>query len=345
MRRTLALCAAAAVLRAAPAAADPMDLNLERLGAPAASVWSTVASRVCAASPGSPACALTAADAATLASESSIRYRHLVLQLGLGLTSFTLTEPTTTGMIGFNVGMEGAVAQVKHADGNWTQPSASISPPVSAWPVRGQQPTWLRLGALHVQKPMPYGFELGGRMIYVNQSQMAAMQLELRWVAVERWGSWPDLAVRAAFTRLFGQRDLELNVVDVDASVGKRFGVGGTLALMPYAAFRASMIGAKTLPIAFGPTTGTCASSTCYPDVRTPAEAVATTVPFPDVKFFDHLVWRASLGARLQSGAFTLGVETTYQPSKSLGAAENGQLAATTLPASFAAAFRLGFDF
>ena len=51
MRRPLAICAAALLLRASPAAADPMDLNLERLGAPSAGIWTTLASRTGQARP------------------------------------------------------------------------------------------------------------------------------------------------------------------------------------------------------------------------------------------------------------------------------------------------------
>jgi len=329
MRRTLALCAAAVLLRAAPAAADPNDLDLERLGAPSSAVWTAIAQRL----------GVALADPERLARESQQRYRLTAMQLGLALSSALLEAPTTGGPLTFDVALEGGYAQVKHDEAG--RLAAPFGPEVESWPVRGPRPDALRLPAFHVRKPLPFSLELGGRFVYVDQSQMGAAQAELRWVVNENWWVLPDFALRFAYTRLFGQRDLDLHVVDLDAVVGKRFGTGGSTRLTPYGAVRMSMVGARTTPVDFAPTAGCVAG--CYPDRRTPAEVQETSAPFPDMRFRDHRVLRYALGLELDAASFRLGLEGGFQASTRLAARSN--LAAVSLPSSWSGAFRLGLHF
>jgi hypothetical protein len=342
MRRSLApLAVAAAMLRAAPAAADPMDLNLERLGAPAGSIWLAIHQQ-CTASGKCAGVTLSAGEAANLARESQQRYRTLAMQLGLGLTAFVLDDPTTGGAVGFEIGLEAGQTAIRHPQAGAAP--APFGPAFSVWPVRGDDPPALRTYALHVQKGLPYSFDLGGRLIYVDQSQMMAVQAELRWAINESYGpAWmPDAALRGAYTRLLGQRDLTLGVIDLDAVVGKRFGVGGSVRITPYGAVRFTMVSAQTTPIDFGPTSGTCQNSSCFPDTRAPAEALATTAPFADVKFAHHRIFRYAVGSKLNAGRFTLALELTYYPGKRL--AGRDQLAEVLLPDSVGGALRLGLD-
>ncbi len=340
MRRSLAPLAIAALLRAAPAAADPMDLNLERLGAPSASLWQEI-NRQCLLSGKCVGVRLTPTQAARLARESQQRFRTLAMQLGLGLTAFLLDDPTTGGAVGFEVGLEAGQTAIRHPQAGAV--AAPFGPPLSAWPVRGDDPSTLRTFALHVQKGLPYSFELGGRLIYVDQSQMAAAQAEVRWALNENYfkSYIPDIALRGAYTRLLGQRDLTLGVIDVDAVVGKRFGVGGSVRLTPYGAVRFTMVSAQTTPIDFGPTAGTCTGS-CFPDTRPPADALGTTAPFADVKFADHRIFRYALGGKLNAGRFTMALELSYYPGKKLAGSD--QLAEVLLPDSLGGAVRLGLD-
>ncbi len=331
--RRLALLAAAVLLRAAPAAADPLDVNIWQLGAPSAGVWQNLAAYA-----GTP---ITQAQAQQLAGESVARYRLLALQLGLGLTSFMLEDPTSGGRLGFAVGLEGAVAQIKHETASTSGPTAPI---LNAWPVRGPQATSLRMSAFHVQKPLPYGVELGGRLIYVDRSQMTAGQVEIRWVVNENWSFLPDFALRGAVTRLIGQRDLELSVIDADAVVGKRFGLLGTLRVTPYGAVRVSAVAARTTPVDFGPTAYTCATSNCFPDTRPPGTALGTIAPFPDMKFRDNRIVRWTLGTKLQASALTLVAEGIFQDIKTFAERDPG-VSLVKLPRSYGGSLRLGFDF
>lgn len=342
MRRSLALFAVAAVLRAAPAAADPMDLDLERLGAPAAPVWLAVNAE-CQASGRCPGVNLTAGEAANLARESQQRFRTLAMQLGLGLTSFLLDDPTTGGPVGFEIGIEAGQTAIRHRQTGAA--AAPFGPSFSTWPVRGDDPSALRTLAMHVQKGLPYSFEVGGRIIYVDRSRMAAAQAEVRWAINENYSRHyvPDVALRFAYTRLLGQRDLTLGVLDFDAVAGKRFGVGGSVRLTPYGAIRLSMVSAQTTPIGFG-SSAACpaAQDGCFPDARTPGQVLATTVPFADVKYAAHRIVRYAVGGKLNAGRFALALELSYYPAKTFGDRE--QLAAVRLPDSLGGALRLGLD-
>lgn len=345
MRRILALFAAAVSLRAAPAAADPMDLNLERLGSPSIPVWLAIDAQ-CRAGGGCLGPPLSASEASLLALESSQRYRLLALHLGLGLTSFVLDDATTGGFAGFGVSLDTGATAIRHPmDAVAAAPPPDLSPPLTVWPVRGEDPSRLWVSSLRVQKSLPFSFLVGGRLIYVNQSQMAAAQAEIKWAIQESYvPPWlPDFALRGAFTHLYGQRDLRLEVIDVDAIVSRRFAVAGAGRLAPYGVLRVSWVGAGTRPIDFAPTAG-CVPGTCpYPDQRTPAEVIATIAPFPEMKFRDNRIVRWALGVKLGSGPLTAAAELSYQPGKTFGA--RGKLGAVALPDALGGSFRAGFDF
>jgi hypothetical protein len=217
MRRQLALLVAAASLRAAPALAEPLDISLERLGAP------------------------NAADP-QLAAEARRRFALLSSEVGLALSSMLLTPAETVGHSGFEFGLDFGFAPVHPKD----YTSAATSP------FRGQAPGGLRLPSLHVRKALPFSFEIGGRAIYFDQSTMVATQLELKWALNEGIGDLPDVALRGALTHLFGQRDWDLSTAELDLMVGKRFGIGGVLSLAPYGALRFTWLDASSGFIHFG---------------------------------------------------------------------------------------------
>jgi hypothetical protein len=340
MRRTLAFCAAAIALRALPAAAQPMELELNRLGSPSQSVWQNILSQ-CQAAGHCPG--VTSVAAGQLSFESQQRYRALVMQLALGLTAPVLEDATTGGLAGWDASAEMGGAEIRHSDARAT--AAPFGPALRAWPVRGDNPNSLRTFGLHVQKGGPASTVIGARLLYVDQSMMFAGQIEGRWAINENdFSSYvPDVAVRGAYTRLFGARNLDLHVVDVDLIVSKRFGLWGLLRTAPYAVVRYSMVKAHTALIDFGPTSGTCATTTCYPDTRTPAQVLATSAAFPDMNFGDNATVRYALGAKVNSGKLALAAEMTYYPGKKLP--DTGQIAAVLLPDAIGYSLRLGGDF
>jgi hypothetical protein len=335
MRRSLGVVALVLAVRATPALADPLDLDLEKLGAPTAGVWQAVAGR--------QSVALSDADAARLAVESKQRYALLATQLGLALSSSVLAPASTTGQLGYAVDLEVAYAEV---DGKPVgQGLPGLFAPQGPFPVRSAAPSAIVMPALHVRKSLPMSFELGGRAIYLNQTQLMAAQGEAKWALNEAYGYFPDFAVRGALTHLFGQRDLDLTTADLDLLLSRRFGVAGVMNLTPYGAVRFTWIGAATDAVDFGPI---IPGTVPFPDARTPAQLTATQARFPELKMGDHLFTRYTLGLRLVTKAISLAVEGSYFAGKSFsGPASPGdaELPAFTVPSQLAIAAKAGLEF
>jgi len=325
MRRSLALAAiAASALRAAPARGEPLDMSLLRLGIPSAEA-------ICALASG-PGCAPGAADYLAAAAARQ-RFAVLATQLGLALDSFILAPANTIGHSGFEFAFEAGYAPASFDQALFA----------GASPFRSSPPGSFVLPAFHVRKALPYSFEVGGRAIYLNQSTHFATQIEAKWAVNEGIEYAPDVAVRAAVTRLFGVRDLDLGVYSLDAMVGKRFGVGGVLSLTPYGAVRFSWLWAKSGSIQYGDPAPPAPPAP-------PGDVLATAGSFPELSAAGHRFTRFTLGVRMIAAALTLSLEGTYTLGRTFDGQPPDQLGATgyptfEVPAAFAAAGSFGFSF
>jgi hypothetical protein len=300
MRRPLALLATALSLAALPArAGEPLDLELSGLGAPRASFY--------------------ASNGAAQAADARVRFARLATDLALGLSSSLLEPASTTGADGWDVAFEAANTPV----------STSSSP----WPTRGTQPTSLVTPSVHLRKAFPYSVELGGRLVYLSRSQLYASQLSLKWAFLEGFARLPDVAVRAAYTRMDGQRDLALATTEVDLLVSHRFGVNAIVSLTPYLGLRYAKMRAATRALQWKAYDGT-----------TPSVADSSAA-FPTL---DTGLFRTTLGGRMTAYALSLAAELTY-----FGGVTGGGSSSTDenayprhkVPSSLAAALRLGFEF
>lgn len=328
MRRPLAILAAIIALAAGPAAAgEPLDLDLGRLGPPSPGVWE-------AALCGTTCTPAQQADAALMAGDARVRFARLATDLALGLTS-TLAQPaSTTGHSGFQMGME--TGYVSLATRSIGQATASFDEATwhgvrPYWPSRGAAPSALLTPSIHVRKGLPYSVELGGRFTYLAQSTLFAAQLEGKWAFVEGWTYAPDAAVRVAWTRLMGQRDLSLGATELDLIVSKRFGASAVASLTPYLAARYTRVSASTKTLAYG--------------VVTPATPAGTvTAAFPDV---GASLYRTTGGVRLTTYAVAMALELTWYGGGTFGkaGAGAGDYPSYYVPASLSGAFGFGFEF
>ena len=170
--------------------------------------------------------------------------------MALALSSAVLHPASTTGHSGFSVDLEVATMAV-HSD-----PIGSAPPPGftnRVWPTESTQPTQLYMPSVHVRKALPFSLEFGGRIIYLSESSYFAAQGEAKWALNEGFEYVPDLAVRFAYTRLFGQKDWNLGAADVDFLVSKRWGVSGVTSFTPYLAARFTYVSASTERMDFAP--------------------------------------------------------------------------------------------
>lgn len=328
MRRPLAILAAVIALAARPAGAgEPLDLDLSRLGPPSPAVWE-------AALCGAGCTPAQQADAALMAAGARVRFARLATDLALGLTG-TLAQPaSTTGHSGFQVGLETGYTSL--ATGSVGQATASFDEATYQgvrpyWPTRGAAPAGLLTPSVHVRKGLPYSVELGGRFTYLSQSSLFAAQLEGKWAFVEGWTYAPDAAVRVAWTKLMGQRDLSLGATELDLIVSKRFGASAVASLTPYLAARYTRVSASTRTLAYGVVAP-----------GTPADAVMAA--FPDV---DAALFRTTGGVRLTTWAVAMALELTWYGGGTFGqeGAGAGDYPRYYVPASLSGAFTFGFEF
>src|SRR5512137_477560 len=179
MRRPLALLAAVLALAASAArAAEPLDLDITRLGPPSGYVWMLAR---CGAP--SPTCVQSAEDDA-LASDSRMRFAMLSSELALSLSSALLQPAATVGHAGFAFDMEIAYTQVhKEVVGTavFPAPPATAAYPRNYWPTHNKTPAELLVPSFHVRKSFPFSLEFGGRVLYLSQSSYVAAQLTGKW--------------------------------------------------------------------------------------------------------------------------------------------------------------------
>jgi hypothetical protein len=317
MRRLALLAAAVLAVAAAPAArAEPLDIDLSRLGAPDPAVWGSIYS----ARGVTPA----AGELDALVKGSRQRFAILSAETALAISSAILHPASTTGHTGFAVDLEVATLAV-HSD-----PVGATTAGYAATPWAGAhtQPSSLYLPSVHVRKGLPFSFEVGGRFIYLAMSNAFAGQGEAKWAINEGFEYVPDFAVRAAYTRLFGVKDWNLSTTDVDFMLSKRFGMMGVTSLTPYLAARFTWINASTERIEFSP--GTYATTGVV-------DSVATQASFPNLSL---LVYRTTAGLRFTAYSVSMALEGTYFAGATASKAYEG----TKIKSSFGGAAKLGWE-
>lgn len=314
MRRLAPSLAAAALALAAPAArAEPYDFELSRLGPPTQAAWEALGE--------SPAAA------ATLASEARQRFGILSAETALAVSSPILYPASTTGVSGFDFALELGGSPVHADDVGTATPSGFPGFSASPWATRSVRPAELLVTGLHVRKALPFSLELGGRLLYLSKTSYFAAQGEAKWALNEGYDLIPDVAVRLAYTKLFGQRDWNLGIADLDFMVSKRFGVSAVTSFTPYVVARFGFLDASSETIEFGPGV-------------TPATA-DTQAAFPAL---EATLYRTTLGVRMTAYAMSLALETTYFGGKDFSGG-GSPYPDFDVASSFSWAFRFGFEF
>jgi len=313
MRRPLALLATVLSLAALPArAGEPLDLELSRLGAPVARLR--------------PA---AEADKVAGAAASRVQFARLATSLALGLSSTLLEPASTTGSAGWDVAFEVANTPVATDGALW--PTRGTQPGVAD--PHGTQPGSLVTPSIHLRKAFPYSIELGGRLTALSRSQYYASQLSLKWAFLEGFARLPDVAVRVAYTRLDGARDLAVASTELDLIASHRFGVNAIVSLTPYLGLRYSKLKAGSRALQWR----------AYDSPPDPSTTYSAAFPTLDTGLF-----RATLGGRMTSYALSLAAELTWFGGVTGGGSsstDEGAYPKHKVPSSLAAAFRLGFEF
>ncbi len=216
-------------------------------------------------------------------------FRVFANQLGTAVSGFNLAPPETLGHSGFNVAFEYALAK--------------INPDPRFWPTEGNSKSeYLLMPTLHLRKGLPFSFEIGTKLTYLQQSSMAVGTVEVKWALNEGFIYFPDLGVRGYGTHIVGTRDFSLTVAGLDIGIGHQFAIGGMVTLTPYIGWNLQYVGASSSLLDFKPERDIADAVT---------NPVADTGVFDNVQIHQNHNNRFYFGLRLIGYVFELGAEVS----------------------------------
>ena len=263
----------ALVLLAGTALAEPNDIVIERLGNPA-----------------------------TLAGANG-NFRILTRELGAAITAANLMPPETLGHAAFSINLELSVVSL---DGKEPPATGTLSEGF-ALPTEDPFNGPLLVPSVHVRKGLPFSFELGGRLAWLDRSSMFAGTAELKWAPIEGFAALPDVGVRIYGSRLFNTPGWSMGTGGLDLGVGKSFPIGGMVTLTPYAGWNLGFTGASSSVLDF-------AQTRSYAEAHAPPAAQfdpAISGAYEDVDFFGNPSNRFYVGGRFIGGVVQLGAEVS----------------------------------
>lgn len=146
----------------------------------------------------------------SLGGMSQSDFRLLSEDLGSALSYKSLTPAESTGILGFDVGVE--VTATKLAN-----------PEVFDRAVSGNAPSTLVLPRLHVHKGLPFGIDIGASYAAVPNSNIKLIGAEARYAILQGGVATPAVGLRASYSATSGVDQLDLNTAGVDLSISKGF--------------------------------------------------------------------------------------------------------------------------
>ncbi|SNB47920.1 hypothetical protein [Geobacter sp. DSM 9736] len=150
----------------------------------------------------------TAGDIRFTSAFTSGEFRELSKELGAALSFKNNLPPHPLGVTGFDIGAEVSVADIKEESSHWSRTTA---------------PSVIVLPKLRARKGLPFGIDIGGMYSNAGNTDIELYGVELTKAIIEGGPATPALGLRAAYTKLTGLSDLDLQTVGVDASIGKGF--------------------------------------------------------------------------------------------------------------------------
>jgi len=155
-------------------------------------------------------------------------FKNMSKELGLAVSYLPVSPAEPLGIIGFDAGAEVTII-----------PTESDS-----FKKVGVSSKTLILPKLHLQKGLPFGFDIGA--IYANAPSLdiALVGGEIKYAIIAGNVALPAVAVRAGYTKLIGVDSLDLSTLSADVSVSK-----GLTFITPYAGVGVVQVTSKTSAI------------------------------------------------------------------------------------------------
>jgi hypothetical protein len=203
-------------------------------------------------------------------------------------------------------------------------------------PTTGKFSGPLLLPSVHIRKGLPFSFEVGTRLTWINTSRMGAGTLELKWSVNEGFAVLPDIGIKGSVTRLFNNRDFDLTVAGLDIGIGKRFAIGGMLTLTPYIGWNLLWVSAVSNTVDFQP------SRSSQQAQASPTAQLDNTGVFDEVTLGANSHNRFYGGLRFIGGVVQLGAELSYS---NLGSFTDAGGTVVQMPSLLSINFMAGLDF
>ncbi len=139
-------------------------------------------------------------------------------------------EAETRGSAGFEIGLGYSLTKISLGETYWK--NALHDEPVSS----GIPPFYNGLD-LHISKGFGFGLKLFGNLRYYLLSEMISGGGGFEYAINEGIKYAPDIAIGAGYNRLFGSKDLNLQMMDLRLKISKTFVAGYQVKLSPYIAY------------------------------------------------------------------------------------------------------------
>jgi len=141
-------------------------------------------------------------------------FKDLSKELGLAVSYLPVSPAEPLGIVGFDAGIEVTAASLK---------SDSFSKV-------GVSSKTVIIPKLHLQKGLPFGFDVGVIYSKVPRSNISLLGGELKYAIIAGNVALPGVAIRTGYTKLIGVNSLDLSTLSADVSVSK-----GITFVTPYA--------------------------------------------------------------------------------------------------------------
>lgn len=172
----------------------------------------------------------------------NLELRSLVSELGVALAPRLSTPADTLGWGGFQFAADMSWTSVSSDQPYWRALASSEDPTGAGTSAHGTDllPTIGIFARKGLWFPLP-SLEMGAGAVHLMSSRLWTAQGYAKIALHEGYHDLPvpSVAVRGAVARLIGQKDLDLTIISIDASIGKQFGIGGTWNLNPYLGYNA----------------------------------------------------------------------------------------------------------
>ncbi|MBP8810959.1 MAG: hypothetical protein KBG48_21385 [Kofleriaceae bacterium] len=235
----------------------------------------------------------------------NLEFRSLVSELGVALAPRLSTPADTLGFGGFQFAADTSWTSISADAGYWRARQGSPDPTGAGGMAHGEGQ--LQNLGLFMRKgmwfPVP-SLEFGAGAVHLMGSRLWTAQGYAKVALHEGYHDMPipSLAVRGAVSRLIGQKDLDLTIISIDASIGKHVGVGGTWNANPYLGYNVLLMVPRSEVI----------DPTPNVDGLDPANMDDRQLNFVFKDQDDIIRHRVFFGAKLRYYVFALTVEGTY---------------------------------